>query len=223
MILSFNEAKDTFKKIGKLAYSKNLLAANDGNFSCRISDKELCITASGVSKGLLSDDDFIVVDLDGNLLKGTKKPSSEIKMHLKIYKERPSVNSVIHLHPPYTLVLSLIMPPDFCYDEPIIAENIISIGKVPVVKFSLPGTDEVAENLIPYINKCEIAVLKNHGVVSWGNDPLDAYFKIESLEMYSFIYYLAISSGKNINYLSLNDVKSLYKIRKKYFPDRKYL
>lgn len=209
--------------IGQLAWKKELCAANDGNFSVRLKNNDILCTISGVSKGCLKEDCFTIINPEGTSYDLGRTPSSEMKMHRRIYECRKDVGAVVHLHAPYTLLLSLTEGPDFHYETPIIAENIIGLGKVPIVPFSLPGSDEVPDQLEPWVNKCEIAVLANHGTVAWGPNLSDAYYKIETLEMFSKIYYLAQSvPHKKLHMLPTEELERLKGLRSKYFPNRKY-
>ena len=94
------EAKQLILEVGRRMYNKNFVAANDGNISCKVGDNELWTTPTGVSKGYMTEDILVKVDLDGNILRGSTKPSSELKMHLRVYRENPQVKSVVHAHPP---------------------------------------------------------------------------------------------------------------------------
>ncbi len=213
---------EVFQSIGKKAYQRGLCSANDGNFSWRLDEWHIGCTVSGTGKGMLTESDFTVVDLYGNNVYPDRKPSSEVLLHLLVYWQRRDVQVVLHLHSPFTVALSL-LDSNFSYDVPLTAESILMWGKVPVIPFSLPGSSEVPDNLAPYLDKCQAAVLAHHGVVAWGEDAWDTYFLLEALESYSFLYYQLYPYRDRIQTLSPEEVLRLRALRKRYFPNRRYL
>ena len=205
-------------RIGRMAWERGLCAANDGNFSCCLEDGKILCTASGISKGFMTESDLAVIDAQGQKLSGGGKASSEIKMHLAAYYSRKDVKVVVHLHPPYTLAVSLITHESFMYDIPLMAENLIGLGKVPVLPFALPGSDEIPEGLKPYFNRCEIPVLAHHGVVAWGKTLEDAYYKLETLKGTKVCYrhFPVVGRFRPFGYGS----QPASELRSCYFPDR---
>lgn len=179
-------ARRAIVKYGKKVYDRGYVAANDGNITMKISETEILATPTGVSKGDLNEDMLIKMDLDGNILsKSEYRPSSEIKMHLRVYNENPMVNAVIHAHPIAATALAII-------GEPVIpntlAEPMMMLGEIPVADFALPSTKEVPESIAGYCKTHTCALLANHGAITWGRNIQDAYFKFESLEHFCKIY-----------------------------------
>lgn len=208
--------KDIFYKkeivrIGKTLHQKNFVASNDGNLSIR-KDNKIFITPTCVSKGFLSVDHIVEVDLEGNILKGTRKPTSEILMHLTVYKNRPDINAVCHAHPIYATAFASIGK---ALDKQILPEVIISLDKIPLVKYATPGTEALSKKLLPFIKKYDAMLLENHGVLSMGADLLSAYFKLETVEHFAQICFVANQIGK-LNTLSEKEIQKLISQREKF-------
>lgn len=197
---------------GKRMYKRGYVAANDGNISARIDENRILITPTGVSKGFMNPSDLSIVDYNGKLIKGNKKPSSEFLMHLKIYKTRNDVNSVCHSHPPYSTAFAVAGK---ALDQYILPEAIIVLGKVPLIKYGVPGSDSFSDALLPYLKNHDAFLLANHGVVTIGNTVLSAYHKMETVEHFAQILFIASQLGK-VNKLSKNDIKELIKLREKF-------
>lgn len=203
--------KKLFVDIGQRIWQRGYVAANDGNMSVRLNDKELLSTPTGVSKGFMTSDMICKVDYDGKLISGNPKfkPSSEIKMHIDIYKERPDVNSVVHAHPAYaTSFASAGIELNKC----VLPEAIIIIGAVPTAKYGLPSTRELPDNIRPHIQNNDAILLENHGALTLGTDLLNAYFKMETLEHTASIVWKAIQLG-NLNVLPAEERDRLLALR----------
>ena len=173
------QAREQIIQAGLKIYQRGLVAANDGNLSVRVGDNALWVTPTGVSKGSMTEDMLVKVDLDGNLLEGTRKASSETKMHLRIYKENPDVRAVIHAHPPAATAFACAGIP---LDQPIIQEAVVFLGTVPVAPFALPGSQAVADSVAPYCRDYRALLLEYHGAVSWGDTMEQAHYRMECLE-----------------------------------------
>jgi len=137
------------------------------------------VTPTGVSKGAMTEEMLVKVDLEGNLLEGTRKPSSETRMHLRIYKENPDVRAVIHAHPPAATAFACAGIP---LDRPIIQEAVVFLGTVPVAPFALPGSQAVADSVAPYCRDYRALLLEYHGAVTWGDTMEQAHYRMECLE-----------------------------------------
>lgn len=174
--------KATILDIGQRMYAKGLVVAHDGNISCRAGENSLWITPAGASKGFMTEDMLTKTDLKGNVLAGKCSPSSEIKMHLRVYQENPEVQAVIHAHPPVATAFSVA---GIALDKPIIAEAVVQLGCVPVAAYATPGTDEVPDSIAPYCKDYQAVLLANHGALTWGDSLMGAYFKMETLEYYA--------------------------------------
>lgn len=177
--LSDAQAKEEILSAGRKIYQRGLVAANDGNLSVRVGDNALWVTPTGVSKGSMTEDMLVKLDLDGNLLEGTHKASSETKMHLRIYKENPEVRAVVHAHPPVATAFAAAGIP---LDRPVLQEAVVQLGTVPVAPFALPGSQAVADSVAPYCRDYRALLLEYHGAVTWGETMERAYFRLECLE-----------------------------------------
>ena len=206
------ETKKQICEIGKRIYDKGFIAANDGNISVKITPNEFLCTPTGVSKGFMTPDMICKVDAKGNVLqaKGSYRPSSEIKMHLRVYKERPDVNSVVHAHPPYATSYAIVGIP---LTEPIMPEAVIILGCVPIAAYGTPSTDEIPNNVAKYLQHYDAVLLENHGALSYAGDLLSAYHKMESLEFYAKLLFISNQIGKP-QQLDKQKVSRLYELRK---------
>jgi len=206
------QVKNEIIEIGKRIYSRGYVASNDGNISARIDGKKILITPTGISKGFMKPDDLIIVDYNGKVLSGSKKPSSEINMHLQFYKEREDVQSVCHAHPPYATGFAVAgIPLDKC----VLPEVVVTLGSIPLVEYGTPGTDEFTKPLIPLMKNYDAFMLANHGVVTVGKDILNAYHKMETVEHFANIIFIAQLLG-SVNVLKEDEVKKLINLREKF-------
>lgn len=173
------QAKAEILSTGLKIYQRGLVAANDGNLSIRVGDNALWVTPTGVSKGAMTEDMLVKLDLEGNLLEGARKPSSETKMHLRIYQEDPDIRAVVHAHPPAATAFAAAGIP---LDRPVLQEAAVQLGTVPVAPFALPGSQGVADSVAPYCRDYRALLLEYHGAVTWGDTMEQAYFRLECLE-----------------------------------------
>jgi L-fuculose-phosphate aldolase len=207
------EAKKIIIDVGMKCWQKGWVAANDGNISYRISDNEILCTPTGVSKGMLTMEHICSVDPEGTLLgKNAYKPSSEIKMHLRVYQERPDIRSVFHAHPPYATAHAIAGIP---LQECVIPEIIIGLGSIPLVPYGTPSTSQIPDRLAPFIKNYDAWLLQNHGALTVGNDIYQAYFRMESLELFAQMMYIARGLGK-VNCLEKAEVATLVGMRENY-------
>ncbi len=192
-----------------LMYKKGLICATDGNVSVRYQKSEILITASGTHKGLLKEDDIILTDLEGNIISGRKKPSSEIKMHIEVYHRCQGVRAVIHAHPPFCTALSLTgekFPTSFT------PEVFITFGEtVPVARYATPSTREVPESIAPFLPEHKAIILAHHGSLTFGKTVWEAFYMLEKLENAAYVYFLAKQLGepKPLSRTSLEALKQL--------------
>ncbi|MFS0779648.1 class II aldolase/adducin family protein [Neobacillus sp. 3P2-tot-E-2] len=207
---SDNEAKEMICEIGRRVYNRNYVAANDGNISVKVDPNEIWTTPTGVSKGYMTPDMMVKIDLSGKVLSGNLKPSSEVKMHLRVYNENPEVNAVVHAHPPVATSFAIAGVP---LDKPVLPEAIVLLGTVPVAPYALPGTQEVPESIAPYCKTHNAVLLANHGALTWGRDLMEAYFRMESLEHYATILMYSNNILKKANELNGSQIADLIKIR----------
>lgn len=204
--------KNDLIEVGKRIYARGYVASNDGNISVRLDEQKILITPSGVSKGFMKPSDLLIVNLEGTVLSGDKKPSSELPMHLQIYKERPDVNSVCHAHPIYATGFAVAgIPLDMC----VLPEVIISLGTVPLVEYGTPGTDEYFKSMLKNLKDHDAFLLANHGVITVGKDILSAYHKMETVEHFANIVFVSLQLGK-MNTVSPEQIEKLINQREKF-------
>ena len=208
------EIKKQICEIGKRIYDRGMVAANDGNISVKINDNEFLCTPTGVSKGFMTPDYICRVDKDGNVLEanGSFKPSSEIKMHMRVYKHRPDVKSVVHAHPIYATSFAIAGIP---LTQPIMPEAVIALGCVPIAAYGTPSTNEIPDAVEKYLPYFDAVLLANHGALSFSDSLLAAYHKMESLEFYAQLLFNARQLG-GPKELSDEQVKGLYEIRRQF-------
>ena len=204
--------KEQMCEIGKRVYDKGFIAANDGNFSVKLNENEFLCTPTGISKGYMTPDMIIKVDINGNILESNEnyRPSSEIKMHLRVYKKRPDVNAVVHAHPPYATSYAIAVQP---LTAPIMPEAVITLGAVPIAKYGTPSTDEVPDAIEEYLDNYDAVLLENHGALAYADNLLNAYHKMESLEFYAKLLFISSQIGKPQE-LDNEKVQRLYELRK---------
>ena len=208
-----NQAKKAILDIGQRMYLRGFVAANDGNISVRTGETEVWATPTGVSKGFMKKKMLVKVDLEGKVLEGSRKPSSELKMHLRAYRENPELQSVCHAHPPICTSFSIAGIP---LDKPILAEAVITLGCVPVAPYAELGSEEVPESIAPYCHTHNGVLLANHGVVTWAEDAYAAYYRLESMEYYAKILLLTDKILGKQNELTDSQIDALLAMRAKF-------
>ena len=208
------EIKKQICDIGKRIYDRGMVAANDGNISVKISENEFLCTPTGVSKGFMTPEYICKVDAKGNVIQanGNFKPSSEIKMHMRVYKERPDVQSVVHAHPVYATSFAIAGIP---LTQPIMPEAVIALGCVPIAEYGTPSTEEIPDAVSKYLQQFDAVLLENHGALAYSDSLLDAYHKMESLEFYAQLLFQARLLG-GPKELSNQQVQRLYEIRRQF-------
>lgn len=201
-------------EIGKRVYNRGMVAANDGNFSVKLSENKFLCTPTGVSKGFMTPEYICKVDAEGNVIEANEgfKPSSEIKMHMRVYKEREDVKAVVHAHPMYATTFAVCGLP---LTEPIMPEAVLSLGTVPLAKYGTPSTMEIPDAVSEYLPYYDAVLLENHGALSYADSLMGAYHKMESLEFYARLLYQAKMLG-GPKELTDEQVKRLYGMRRQY-------
>ena len=172
------DIKTAIIEVSKLMYAKGMVNAYEGNVSVRENEK-IYITPSSVCKDFLTEDMIVTTDMSGAVIEGNKKPSSEINLHLALYKLRPDVTSVVHAHPPFLTAYSLAKTPVISKAYP---EMMIVFDQIPIVDYGTPSTDRIHAGLSKYIHNVDVVMLEKHGVVAAGNSAYDAFFKAEAAE-----------------------------------------
>ena len=165
-------------------WQQGWVAANDGNVSVKLDDGTFLCTPTGVSKSFITEDMILRVDQGLNVLEGSMKPSSEMKMHLRCYKEREDVRAVVHAHPPMATGYAVAGK---SLDEYSMIETVIAIGSIPLTPYGTPSTYEVPDAIAPYLAKHDVLLLQNHGALTVGCDLITAYYRMETLELYAKI------------------------------------
>lgn len=207
------EIKKQICDIGKRIYDRGMVAANDGNISVKLNDNEFLCTPTGVSKGFMTPEYICKVDKNGNVLQANKgfKPSSEIKMHMRVYQKRPDVGSVVHAHPSFATSFAIAGIP---LTQPIMPEAVIALGCVPIAEYGTPSTMEIPDRLEKYLSYFDAVLLENHGALTWAPNLLAAYHKMESVEFYAELLYKAKMLGGPKEF-DKEQIQKLYEIRRK--------
>jgi len=187
------EVRGQIVHAARLMHARGLIAGHDGNISVRVGANRLICTPSGVNKGFLEEKDLVLVDLDGQKLKGRVEPSSEIRMHLLVYLRRPDVHCVVHAHPPHCIACTLV---GVSLTSPQLPETAFVLGAVPTARYSTPGTSEVPESIDPYVSNCDAILLERHGSLTLGRDVMEAYNRLEALEHAAKVLFLARNLGE---------------------------
>lgn len=208
------ELKKQIVEIGQRIWARGYVAANDGNISVLLNEREVLTTPTGVSKGFMSVDMIIKVDRNGKVITGNSryKPSSELKMHLEVYRQRPDIKSVVHAHPPYATSFAVAgIPLNKC----VLPEAMLTIGAVPTAKYGLPSTMEIPDAIREHIKNSDVILLENHGALTLGTDLLNAYHRMETLDHTAHIVWNAIQLG-NLNVLPEYERDRLMALRENY-------
>ena len=205
------EIKREICEVGHKLWMKGFVAANDGNISVKVSENEYYCTPTGVSKGDLTPDMIIKVDKDGKKLEGKLNPSSEIKMHMRVYRERPDVTAVVHAHPPIATAFTVA---DIDLDQYILPEAVLTIGDVPTCDYGTPSTMEIPDSLDPYLQNHDAFLLRNHGALTVGCNLQKAFFVMEEVEFNAVICKHAMDLGA-VHEISNEQLKKLMDLRKK--------
>jgi L-fuculose-phosphate aldolase len=185
----------------------------DGNISVRLPDGNILCTPTRLNKGFAEPRDMVTIDLRGNRVRGERKPSSEMAMHLLIYEMRPDIHSVVHAHPPCATAYAAAGIP---LNKALISEVVLALGCIPLTEYGTPGTSELSDQMRPFIANYDALLLANHGVVTYGVDLEDAFNRMDTVEHFAKIsVYTRILGQERL--LSSDDVEKLWVQRQKYF------
>lgn len=200
--------------IGERLYQREMGAANDGNISVRLDDGRLLCSPTGVSKGFMTPDMICLIDMNGEPLEDNgRRPSSEIRMHLHVYRHRPDINAVVHAHPLYATVHAICGKP---LTQQIMPESTILLGEVPIAPYGTPSTMDLPNSITDYLARYDALLLENHGALSYGVDLDNAHFKMEALDYYAKVVYLASQYG-GAHEFSDAEIDKLIELRKTRF------
>ncbi len=202
--------------IGKRLYDKGMIVATEGNFSVRLDEDRILATPRGMCKGELGVEDLAIIDTRGNHLEGKRFVSTEIALHLEVYRQRKDVKAVVHAHPPNCIALMLAGKR---LDKPILAENVILLGKIPVAPYACPSTEEVPASIRPFIPYTDCILLDHHGSLTVGSSLREAFYKLEMLEHSAKSYLLALQTGQ-VRELSRDEIEKLMELREKRYRIR---
>jgi L-fuculose-phosphate aldolase len=199
-------------EVGRRLYARGYTASNDGNISVRLDDGRLLMTPKGVCKGFMAPDMMCITDLDGRKLAGDRDPSSEMQMHLEVYRQRPDVRAVVHAHPPVATGFAVAGIP---LDRAVLAEVVTTLGSVPIAEYATPSTRELPEAVRRYVKAHDGMLLANHGALTLGADLYSAYYKMETIEHFARISLVArLLGGERL--LSRDEVLRLQGLRGRY-------
>jgi L-fuculose-phosphate aldolase len=200
-------------EIGNRIWQQGLSPGTAGNISMRLLSGDILISPTQTSIGFMEPENICLIDQEGNIKTGDIKPSSEQKLHLYVYKNRPEINAVIHAHPPYASAFAVAGSEISTFIQP---ETFVFLGKVPLVKYGTPSTDELPDNLGPHLKKgLNNFLLQNHGVLCIGEDLDRTYFNLETLENMSKVTVIARSIGgeKEISKKDLQKMAELFNVK----------
>ena len=199
-------------EVGRRLYARGYTASNDGNISARLDSARLLMTPKSVCKGFMTPEMMCVTDLDGRKLSGDRDPSSEMQMHLEVYRQRSDVNAVVHAHPPTATGFAVAGIP---LDRAVLAEVVTTLGSVPIAEYATPSTKELPGAVSKYIKAHDGMLLANHGALTVGADLFSTYFKMETIEHFARISLVArILGGERL--LSRQEVERLQALRGMY-------
>ena len=199
-------------EVGRRLYARGYTASNDGNISVRLDEGRLLMTPTGVCKGFMDAAMMCITDLDGRKLQGDRNPSSEMQMHLEVYRQRPDVQAVVHAHPPIATGFAVAGIP---LDRAVLAEVVCTLGSVPIAEYATPSTKELPEAVRPYVKAHDGMLLANHGALTLGSDLFSAYYKMETIEHFARISLVArLLGGERL--LSREEVFRLQDLRGRY-------
>jgi len=206
------ELRQDIIDVGKLVFQKGWVAANDGNISIRLDRDRVLASPTQICKGMMTVDDLIIVDMKGNKIEGKRECTSEIAMHLTVYEMRPDIKSVVHAHPP---VATGFATAGRALNLALLPEVVIGLGCVPLADYGLPGTPELTRPMLPLIPKYDAIMMGNHGAVCYGADVYKAFFKMETVEHFARISFVAEMLG-GAKVLPRQEVDKLLDARTRY-------
>jgi len=198
---------------GRMLHQRGFVAAMDGNLSVRLPKDRILVTPTCLSKGSMRADDMVIVDLEGKRVAGKRNVTSEIGMHLLIYRMRPDIEAIVHAHPPTATGFAAAGIP---LTEPLVCEVVMGLGCIPLARYGTPGTSELAQTLEPYVPNYDAILMSNHGVVAYGDTLEHAYMKMETVEHFAQIALVTHLLGRQ-QPLKEVEIEKLLLARAKYF------
>ncbi len=212
--MDYMETREIMCDICHKTWQLGWVAANDGNLSVKLPNGNFLATPTGISKSFITPEKLVVIDGEGNVLEAENgyRPSSEIKMHLRCYKEREDVGAVLHAHPPTATGYAVAHVP---LDRYTMIETVAAIGSIPVTPYGTPSTYEVPDAIAPYLQEHDVLLLANHGALTVGADAITAYYRMETLELFAKISLTAHLLGGEQE-ISEENIQKLIDLRKYY-------
>jgi len=205
--------REVIVRYGRMLHEKGFVAAMDGNLSIRLKRDRILVTPTCLSKGAMRPADMVIVDLEGNQVTGHRNVTSEIGMHLLIYRTRPDVQAIVHAHPPTATGFAAA---GIALTEPLVCEVVMGLGCIPLARYGTPGTSELAQTLEPYVPNYDAILMSNHGVVTYGDTLEHAYMKMETVEHFAQIALVTHLLGRQ-QPLQEREIEKLLLARTKYF------
>lgn len=202
-------------RFGRMLHGRGYVAGTDGNISIRLSHDLVLCTPTSLCKGMMEPEDLVIVDLEGRQHNGTRHPSSELAMHLLFYSLRPEIRAVVHAHP---VTATGFAAAGISLEEPLVAEVVTALGKIPLASYGMPGTHELPDALHPLIPQHDAILMAHHGVVTCGHSLLRAYMNMECVEHYARIALVARQLGAQP--LPEDEVRRLLEARENYEANR---
>src|SRR5487761_2369084 len=194
---------------GGWMHERGYVASTDGNMSVRLGPDRILTSPTCLSKGMMTPDDLVITDLEGRRLGGSRKASSELPMHLLIYRLRPDVNAVCHAHP---ITATGYASAGLALNKALLSEAVMALGSVPLAQYGTPGTPELTDSIEPYVQSHDAILMANHGVVTYGADLLTAFYRMETVEHFARVALVTELLHKQV-LLSREDVEKLLAAR----------
>jgi len=199
-------------EFGRLLHASGFVAATDGNLSVRLDEERILVTPTCICKGRMRPADMVVVDMEGKRIRGERRVSSEIAMHLLIYRLRPEVRGIVHAHPPTATGFAA---SGLGLSSPLVCEVVVGLGSIPLARYGTPGTPELTDALEPLIPNHDAILMANHGVVAFGSSLESAFMKMETVEHFAKIALVTHMLGQ-AQPLGAKEVEKLHEVRQRY-------
>jgi len=209
---SERQHRQAIVQFGRLLHENGLVAATDGNLSVRLDEGRVLVTPTCISKGRMRASDMVIVNMEGKRIAGKRRVSSEIGMHLLIYRLRPDVRGIVHAHPPTATGFAA---SGYDLNRPLVCEVVVGLGSIPLARYGTPGTPELTDALEPLIPHHDAILMANHGVVTFGSSLESAYMKMETVEHFAKIALVSHLLG-NEQPLGEKEVEKLHEVRHRY-------
>jgi L-fuculose-phosphate aldolase len=212
-VVSEDRFRSEITRFCHLIYEKSYVASTDGNVSARLPDGKIMCTPTVCNKGFIKPEDMVILDAKGNRIKGERKASSEIAMHLLIYEMRSDINAVVHAHPQCATAYAAAGIP---LNKALISEVVLALGCIPLAEYGTPGTPELTDELRPFVKDFDALLMANHGVVTYGATLEDAFNRMDTVEHFAKISIYTKILGRE-RLLSSENVEKLWVQRQKYY------